>query len=90
MVALGAILSSIAWYFHRPIAALSILAGFGLLDMILYQVMPDALVCYRCRSRHHVAEADDAFSAYDHELGERYRQERLRLEEQQAESSLGS
>ena len=87
MVALGAIFSSIAWYYHRPVIALSILAAFGVLDMILYIVMPDVLVCYRCRSRHGVTEADESFSGYDHELGERYRQERLRLEQEQSSVS---
>ncbi len=80
MVALGAILSSIAWAYHRPILAMSILAGFAVLDMAFYLLMPDVLVCYRCGARHHVGEAGDRFSTYDHEIGERYRQERLRME----------
>jgi hypothetical protein len=81
MVALAAVASSIAWAYHRPVLALGILAGFGLLDMALFWLMPDALVCYRCRARHHVGTAGETFSAYDHERGERYRQERLRLEQ---------
>lgn len=80
MVALAAVLSSIAWGFHRPILALSILTGFALLDMALYVLMPDVLVCYRCRARHRHVSAGAGFTAYNHELGERYRQERLRLE----------
>jgi hypothetical protein len=80
MVALGAILSSIAWAYHYPVLALVILGGFGLLDMVLFWVMPDVLVCYRCRARHRVGAAGTAFATYDHELGERYRQERLQLE----------
>ncbi|MEZ6066264.1 MAG: hypothetical protein R3B90_11285 [Planctomycetaceae bacterium] len=81
MVAAGAIFSSIAWAYHYPAIALGILAGFGLLDMVLYWVMPDVLVCYRCQARHHVGTADENFGAYNHELGERYRQERLRTEQ---------
>jgi hypothetical protein len=93
MVALGAVLSSIAWAYHYPVLALSILAGFGLLDMAFYLVMPDVLVCYRCRARHSVAKGDGEFESYNHELGERYRQERLRLEAQpsgsKAEAAAG-
>lgn len=80
MVLLGAVLSSIAWAYHYPVLAMSILAGFALVDMVLYWLMPDVLVCYRCRARHHVGVADGTFEAYDHELGERYRQEKLRME----------
>jgi len=81
MVALGAILSSIAWAYHYPVAALSILGLFALVDMAFYWIMPDVLVCYRCQARHRVGQARDDFGTYDHELGERYRQERLRLEQ---------
>jgi hypothetical protein len=80
MVVLGAVLSSIAWGYHHPVLALSILAGFALVDMLLFWLMPDVLVCYRCRARHRVGADVEGFSGYDHELGERYRQERLRLE----------
>lgn len=77
-VALGAILSSIAWYYHRPITALSILMAFALLDMVLYIIMPDVLVCYRCGARH--SNADTSRHAnFDHELSERYRQEAIRM-----------
>lgn len=82
MVALGAVISSIAWGYHRPILALSILAGFALLDMVLFWVMPDVLVCYRCRARHRVASPAGTFQPYNHELGERYRQERIRFEQE--------
>ena len=78
-VALGAVTSSIAWAYHRPVWALGILLGFAALDMILYWVMPDVLVCYRCRTKHHRADVS-AHAGFNHELAERYRQERIRLE----------
>lgn len=90
MVALGAILSSIAWAYHRPVLALSILGAFAIVDMVLFWVMPDVLVCYRCRARHRVTPQDGTFGPYDHELGERYRQERLRLEQGAATNRLPS
>ena len=78
-VAIGAIGSSIAVYFYHPVWALGILMALALLDMVLYQVMSDVLVCYRCRARHGQVDLTGRV-AYDHELGERYRQEELRMQ----------
>ncbi|REJ77034.1 MAG: hypothetical protein DWQ34_10320 [Planctomycetota bacterium] len=81
VVAAGAALSSVAWYFHRPILALGVLMAFALADMVLFFVMSDVLVCYRCRARHGGTNPDVEHPAFDHETAERYRQERLRLAE---------
>ncbi|QDU39875.1 hypothetical protein Mal4_42280 [Maioricimonas rarisocia] len=80
-VVAGAALSSIAWYFHQPLLALGILLAFGALDMLLFGIMPDILVCYRCQARHHDSTGDSGHAGFDHELAEKYRQERLRLEQ---------
>jgi len=77
-VGAGILLSSIAWYYYRPAWAIGILMGFAALDMVLYVVMPDVLVCYRCRARHGGVTLTHEHEAYNHELGERYRQEALR------------
>ena len=79
LVALGAVLSSIAWYFHWPKTALGILMAFALADMLVFAVMPDVLVCYRCRARHHRARPPADHPGFNHELAERYRQEQLHL-----------
>jgi hypothetical protein len=87
-VALGAISSSIAWGYHRPVLALSILMGFALLDMILYVVMPDVLVCYRCQARHHRMDVG-SHGGFNHELAERYRQERIRRRQSSSALQVG-
>lgn len=79
-VALGAVGSSIAWGYHRPVLALGILMCLALLDMVLYATMPDVLVCYRCRTKHHRTDVS-GHGAFNHELAERYRQERIRLQQ---------
>jgi hypothetical protein len=84
IVAAGAVLSSVLWYYHRPLLALGLLMGFALADMVLFLVMPDVLVCYRCKTRHRAAGRSDEHAAFDHGLGERYRQEALRLKDAQA------
>jgi hypothetical protein len=80
-VAAGAILSSIAWYYHRPVWALGILMVFALADMVLYVVMPDVLVCYRCGTRHGGVVLTHEHEGFNHETGEKYRQERIRMKQ---------
>ena len=81
MVGLGILLSTIAWTMYMPITAIGVLMGFAAIDLILYWLMPDVLVCYRCQARHRHAELDDQHPKFDLETAERYRQESMRLEE---------
>lgn len=82
-VALGAILSTIAMAWYYPATALGILLAFALGDLVLYVVMPDVLVCYRCQARHRVTQPDDVYPRFNLETAERYRQEAARLDEAQ-------
>ena len=84
LVAAGAVLSSIAWFYHWPQTALGLLMAFALADMIVFLLMPDVLVCYRCKARHRaVPSATAEHPAFSHETAERYRQEELRHREAQ-------
>lgn len=78
-VAMGVVLSSAAWAWHQPAVALGILMGFALIDLVLYTVMGDMLVCYRCRSRHRKSSLDDQHDKFDLEVAERYRQQELAM-----------
>jgi hypothetical protein len=86
MVLTGGILSTIAWAYVEPVWALGILLVFAAIDMILYAVMNDVLVCYRCRARHRKANIHDDHPRFNLELNERYRQEEIRLAEAQQSS----
>lgn len=84
MVALGALLSTIAIAFYYPATALGILLAFAFADLLLYVLMPDVLVCYRCQarhgqSRHGQARPGDEVPRFNLETAERYRQEAARL-----------
>jgi hypothetical protein len=81
MVGLGILLSTIAWAWMEPAIAIGILMGFALLDMVLFMVMPDVLVCYRCASRHRHASPLEDHPKFNLEVHERYRQEAIRLDE---------
>lgn len=82
MVGTGIVSSSIAIYYFQPVLALGILMGFALLDMLLFLVMPDCLVCYRCHARYRGPGivSPDQHPKFDLELNERYRQEAARLQ----------
>jgi hypothetical protein len=80
MVAAGGILSTIAYYYHYHLWALGILMVFALIDMILFAVMPDVLVCYRCSSRYRNFDPAGGTPYFNLETNERYRQEAIRLQ----------
>ena len=83
-VVVGGVLSTIAWARHEPIWAIGILMAFALVDMVLYSVMKDVLVCYRCAARHRRVEIQEDHPRFNLELNERYRQESIRLEQAQS------
>jgi len=81
LVGIGALLSTVAWSYYRPVLAIGILMGFGLLDLLLFLFMDDVLVCYRCGARHRHPPPDESIPKFDLEVAERYRQEAARLRE---------
>ncbi len=78
LVATAAIFSCIAWATYHPAIAIGILMVAGLIDMILYTMMGDMLVCYRCAARHRKTSISDQHPRFDLETAERYRQQDLR------------
>ena len=79
MVGAGIVFSTVAYALWQPILSLGILMAFALVDFLLFVFMKDVLVCYRCGARHGGFEPVSK-AAFDLEVGERYRQERLRVE----------
>ena len=78
IVGIAILLSTLAWAWMRPMLAIGILMAFALADMLLFLVMRDALVCYRCHAKFRHVTASDRHSKFNLELNERYRQEALR------------
>lgn len=87
MVALGALLSTIAWAYHLPATSLGVLLGFALVDLLLFTFMKDVLVCYRCQARYRDVQFRDDHPRFNLETAERYRQEAARLEESRRQGS---
>ena len=80
IVALGIVLSTVAWFYMEPLWSLGILMVFALADMLLYVFMRDVLVCYRCGARYSQATVEER-PYFDLEVAERYRQEARRIAE---------
>jgi hypothetical protein len=78
MVALGAVLSTIAWAYHLPATALGVLLAFALVDLLLFTFMKDVLVCYRCQARFRHTDLGEDYPRFNLETAERYRQEAAR------------
>ena len=72
-------LSTIFIAYYEIVWALGILLAFGLLDYVFYAVMPDVLVCYRCKARYRHSAGESAVPKFNLETHERYRQEEIRL-----------
>ena len=79
IVVVAIILSTLATAWMRPILALGILMAFALADWMLFLVMRDALVCYRCQARFRRVAVTDRHPKFNLETNERYRQEAIRL-----------
>lgn len=86
LVALGVIGSSIAWAYSLPIWTFAILFATALLDVALYLVVPDALMCYRCHAQYRGVPGMDQHGAFNLETHERYRQQAARLARRPAEA----
>jgi hypothetical protein len=86
IVVAGFVVSTVFWYFDRPVPALGVLLVSALVDMVLFRVVPDVTICYRCLSQYRGegANAGGRFHPFDLAVGERYRQERLRIAELKA------
>ncbi len=82
IVLVGFVVSTIFWYLEKPVFTYLILLASALLDMILYYRVPDVTICYRCLSqiRGRGSNPENRFHSFDLAVGERYRQERLRIE----------
>jgi predicted nucleic acid-binding Zn-ribbon protein len=83
IVVVGFAISTVFWYYERPLWTYAILLASALLDMVLYYKVPNVTICYRCLAQYRGPGANPggAFAPFDLGVGERYRQERLRVEE---------
>jgi hypothetical protein len=91
IVLVGFAVSTWFWYLYRPIAATAVLLATAALDLVLFYLVPDVTICYRClgQCRGPGANPGGRFAPFDLAVGERYRQERLRVEELRRRGTAG-
>jgi hypothetical protein len=82
IVVAGFIASSIAWSQYMTLLTFGILFATALIDVVLYLIVGEALVCYRCQAQYRMAPGIEQHSAFNLETHERYRQQAARLAEQ--------
>jgi hypothetical protein len=81
-ILLGACVASALTYSAYWITATwAILIGSALFDGLLYLMVGDVVVCYRCDAHHRGMPVLPEHKPHDLGIGERYRQERLRREQ---------
>ena len=81
VVTIGLLASCVAWAYSQLYLTFAILFGTALVDVILYLVVPNALMCYRCGAMYRGSADIDAHGSFNLETHERHRQQRIRLAE---------
>ena len=83
IVFIGFGVSSVFWYYERPLWTYAILLSSALLDMVLFYRVPNVSICYRCLAQYRGEGSNPGgrYKFFDLGIGERYRQEKMRVDE---------
>jgi len=91
----GFALATYFWFLVRPMATYGVLIASALLDLFLWKKVPDVAMCYRCLGQMRGPDVKPLgrFGPFDLEVGETFRQERIRVaelkKERQAREAVG-
>jgi hypothetical protein len=81
------VLSTVTYYSYEKWWSWSFLIGSAIIDGVMYLMVGDVLVCYRCQAHYRGFTAKDAHQPFEIAIGERYRQERIRMEQLKGKAS---
>jgi uncharacterized protein (DUF983 family) len=84
ILVVAVILSTVTYYSYQKWWSWSFLIGSAIIDGVMYLMVGDVLVCYRCESHYRGFTTTDAHHPFEITIGERYRQERIRKEQMKA------
>lgn len=79
IVAVGILASCVTWGMSLLIPTFAILFATALIDVVLYLIVPDALMCYRCGATYRLAEGHSDHGPFNLETHERHRQQAARM-----------
>lgn len=74
----GFAVSSLMYNWYEKWLCWAVLIGTAAFDAILFMMVGDAVVCYRCNAHHRGFKPTNDHKPYELTTGERYRQERIR------------
>lgn len=74
LVGIGIVGSSIAWYYTDVFWTFGILFLTALVDVLLYALVGDVLMCYRCEAEYRDVEKLESYEPFDLETHEKHRQ----------------
>ena len=74
LVAVGIIGSSIAWYYANLAWTFGILFATALADLLLFTLVGNALMCYRCGAQYRGVAEMESHGQFNLETHEKYRQ----------------
>jgi hypothetical protein len=78
---LALVLSSVAYSWYEKWWTWSFLIGSAVIDGVMYLMVGDVIVCYRCEAHYRGFTSTAAHWPFEITIGERYRQERIRKEQ---------
>jgi hypothetical protein len=90
IVVAGFALSFVTWYFYWVYLTFAVLFATAAVDMVLYAVMGESLVCYRCGAQYRNAPGQEMHGGFELATHERYRQLAARLEPSTVRSEASS
>jgi hypothetical protein len=81
IVGLGFAASCVTWAYSLPLWTFAILFATALVDVVLYVIMPAAVVCYHCGAAYRGIANMDRYAGFELDTHERHRQQRIRIAE---------
>jgi DNA-directed RNA polymerase subunit RPC12/RpoP len=88
LVVVGLAASCVSWGFYQTNLTFVILFATAIADLVLYLVVPNALMCYRCGAQYRGSAEPDSHGPFDLETHERHRQQKARLQQQRTPTTL--
>jgi hypothetical protein len=85
IVVAGFAASCWTWARHQIVATFAILMATALVDVVLYLLMGNVLECYRCHAQYRGVSGLENHDAFDLEVHERHRQEKIRAQRVRSE-----
>ncbi len=80
------VLSTLTYAMYEKWWTWSFLIGSAIIDGVMYLVVGDVLVCYRCQAHYRGAAEAATHAPFELTIGERYRQEKIRRDRIKGES----